>query len=281
MLQESHVSCSSILQGQCQQQDQLWSPTHPWVLHVSEVHQGLGPLTTLQQPCGCVAQWGWDGAGRLCGAGFKEVAVGAGCAPATSSQWLCLFAENLWSSYLTKGVIVEKRGLPSVSPPDTPVDMDQPYVFSDMTSYFTLLVGIYFPSVTGGCCRCRSHVPLCLSHGAHVRCRRAQCWRGGGSQPVLPRSSGASLCADVPAAPVFIAPGGGGALPCPSPAAEPRGTPAGCGSSAGALWAVPSGHPLLGLVMLDSGADGPRVRPGVLRVLPPVPSRPALAYGVV
>ncbi|XP_023804313.1 solute carrier family 12 member 5-like, partial [Cyanistes caeruleus] len=61
-----------------------------------------------------------------------------------------LIQENLWSSYLTKGVIVEKRGLPSVSSPDTPVDMDQPYVFSDMTSYFTLLVGIYFPSVTGG-----------------------------------------------------------------------------------------------------------------------------------
>lgn len=40
-----------------------------------------------------------------------------------------------------------------MSPPDTPVDMDQPYVFSDMTSYFTLLVGIYFPSVTGGSCR--------------------------------------------------------------------------------------------------------------------------------
>ena len=31
----------------------------------------------------------------------------------------------------------------------TPIDMDHPYVFSDMTSYFTLLVGIYFPSVTG------------------------------------------------------------------------------------------------------------------------------------
>lgn len=71
-----------------------------------------------------------------------------------SRRWHCpvssLLTENLWSSYLTKGVIVEKRGLPSVSSPDTPVDMDQPYVFSDMTSYFTLLVGIYFPSVTGG-----------------------------------------------------------------------------------------------------------------------------------
>lgn len=29
------------------------------------------------------------------------------------------------------------------------INMDHPYVFSDMTSYFTLLVGIYFPSVTG------------------------------------------------------------------------------------------------------------------------------------
>lgn len=40
--------------------------------------------------------------------------------------------------------------MPSVGLADgTPVDMDLPYVFSDMTSYFTLLVGIYFPSVTG------------------------------------------------------------------------------------------------------------------------------------
>uniref|UniRef100_A0A8C4NAH5 Solute carrier family 12 member 5 n=1 Tax=Equus asinus asinus TaxID=83772 RepID=A0A8C4NAH5_EQUAS len=61
-----------------------------------------------------------------------------------------LIKENLWSSYLTKGVIVERRGMPSVGLADgTPVDMDHPYVFSDMTSYFTLLVGIYFPSVTG------------------------------------------------------------------------------------------------------------------------------------
>lgn len=40
--------------------------------------------------------------------------------------------------------------MPSVGLADgTPIDMDHPYVFSDMTSYFTLLVGIYFPSVTG------------------------------------------------------------------------------------------------------------------------------------
>jgi hypothetical protein len=65
-------------------------------------------------------------------------------------DYLHLPTENLWSSYLTKGVIVERRGMPSVGLADgTPVDMDHPYVFSDMTSYFTLLVGIYFPSVTG------------------------------------------------------------------------------------------------------------------------------------
>lgn len=45
---------------------------------------------------------------------------------------------------------MERRGMPSVGLTDgAPVDMDHPYVFSDMTSYFTLLVGIYFPSVTG------------------------------------------------------------------------------------------------------------------------------------
>nr|XP_020662712.1 solute carrier family 12 member 5 [Pogona vitticeps] len=60
-----------------------------------------------------------------------------------------LIQENLWSSYLPKGVIIEKAGLTSVPPSDGLLDMDQPYVFSDMTSYFTLLVGIYFPSVTG------------------------------------------------------------------------------------------------------------------------------------
>lgn len=50
---------------------------------------------------------------------------------------------------MPKGVILERTGMTSVSPPDQVLDLDQPYVFSDMTSYFTLLVGIYFPSVTG------------------------------------------------------------------------------------------------------------------------------------
>ncbi|KAG8565547.1 hypothetical protein GDO81_012902 [Engystomops pustulosus] len=59
-----------------------------------------------------------------------------------------LIQENVWSNYLQKGVMVEKSGLVSV-PSGDPVNLDQPYVFSDMATYFTLLVGIYFPSVTG------------------------------------------------------------------------------------------------------------------------------------
>uniref|UniRef100_A0A4W3ITT6 Solute carrier family 12 member 5 n=1 Tax=Callorhinchus milii TaxID=7868 RepID=A0A4W3ITT6_CALMI len=59
-----------------------------------------------------------------------------------------LITKNLWGNYLTKDVIVEKEGLPSITSSST-FNMDQPYVFTDMTSYFTLLVGIYFPSVTG------------------------------------------------------------------------------------------------------------------------------------
>ncbi|XP_068119455.1 solute carrier family 12 member 5 isoform X2 [Hyperolius riggenbachi] len=59
-----------------------------------------------------------------------------------------LIRENVWSHYSAKGLIVEKTGLHSV-PNSDPIDLDQHYVFSDMTTYFTLLVGIYFPSVTG------------------------------------------------------------------------------------------------------------------------------------
>ncbi|XP_072917689.1 solute carrier family 12 member 5-like isoform X2 [Hemitrygon akajei] len=60
-----------------------------------------------------------------------------------------LITENLWANYLTKGVIVEHSQLSSVTASPQKVDLDQPYVFTDITSYFTLLVGIYFPSVTG------------------------------------------------------------------------------------------------------------------------------------
>ncbi|XP_031750019.1 solute carrier family 12 member 5 isoform X3 [Xenopus tropicalis] len=59
-----------------------------------------------------------------------------------------LIRDNLWAGYMQKGIIVEKQGLRS-APNSDALNLDQPYVFSDMTTYFTLLVGIYFPSVTG------------------------------------------------------------------------------------------------------------------------------------
>lgn len=60
----------------------------------------------------------------------------------------CL-AENLFGKYLEKGAILEKRGLPSDVDPDIPASSSNRYVLADITSFFTLLVGIYFPSVTG------------------------------------------------------------------------------------------------------------------------------------
>ncbi|KAK0155092.1 Solute carrier family 12 member 5 [Merluccius polli] len=60
-----------------------------------------------------------------------------------------ILAENLFGYYLEKGVILEKRGLASVADEDGPSPTSNRYVMADITSFFTLLVGIYFPSVTG------------------------------------------------------------------------------------------------------------------------------------
>ncbi|KAJ8257586.1 hypothetical protein GJAV_G00187370 [Gymnothorax javanicus] len=60
-----------------------------------------------------------------------------------------IFSENLFGNYLEKGELLEKRGISSVQDPDAPVTNSNNYVLADMTSFFTLLVGIYFPSVTG------------------------------------------------------------------------------------------------------------------------------------
>ncbi|XP_041842658.1 solute carrier family 12 member 6-like isoform X1 [Melanotaenia boesemani] len=59
-----------------------------------------------------------------------------------------IISENLWSSYLSKGDVVEKRSLRS-SHVAHPASIERPYVFADITTSFTLLVGIFFPSVTG------------------------------------------------------------------------------------------------------------------------------------
>ncbi|XP_066099283.1 solute carrier family 12 member 7 isoform X5 [Saccopteryx bilineata] len=57
--------------------------------------------------------------------------------------------DNLWSVYTDKGVFVEKKGLPSVPVPEESRTSRLPYVLTDIMTYFTMLVGIYFPSVTG------------------------------------------------------------------------------------------------------------------------------------
>ncbi|XP_077598438.1 solute carrier family 12 member 6 isoform X2 [Stigmatopora nigra] len=59
-----------------------------------------------------------------------------------------IIGENLWSSYLGKGDVVEKGSLGS-APGAKAASTRQPYVFADIGTSFTLLVGIFFPSVTG------------------------------------------------------------------------------------------------------------------------------------
>ncbi|XP_012927821.1 solute carrier family 12 member 7 [Heterocephalus glaber] len=57
--------------------------------------------------------------------------------------------ENLWSTYSDKGAFLEKEGVPSVPVPEESRAAGLPYVLTDIVTYFTMLVGIYFPSVTG------------------------------------------------------------------------------------------------------------------------------------
>ncbi|XP_075396941.1 solute carrier family 12 member 7 isoform X2 [Tenrec ecaudatus] len=57
--------------------------------------------------------------------------------------------DNLWSTYLDKGSFVEKEGVVSVPVPEEAAAGARPYVLTDILTHFTLLVGIYFPSVTG------------------------------------------------------------------------------------------------------------------------------------
>ncbi|XP_012709883.2 solute carrier family 12 member 6 isoform X2 [Fundulus heteroclitus] len=59
-----------------------------------------------------------------------------------------IISENLWSSYISKGEVLEKSSLGS-SDAAHPASASHPYVFADITTSFTLLVGIFFPSVTG------------------------------------------------------------------------------------------------------------------------------------
>ncbi|XP_058878622.1 solute carrier family 12 member 7-like isoform X6 [Acipenser ruthenus] len=58
-----------------------------------------------------------------------------------------VITDNLWRDYGPQGMLVEKKGQPSISAPDS--EFTSPYVSNDIATFFTLLVGIYFPSVTG------------------------------------------------------------------------------------------------------------------------------------
>ncbi|KAM3860261.1 solute carrier family 12 member 7 isoform 2-T2 [Diretmus argenteus] len=60
-----------------------------------------------------------------------------------------VISDNMWSDYGPLGMLVEKKDQPSIAAADTSQDIYMPYVVNDITTFFTLLVGIYFPSVTG------------------------------------------------------------------------------------------------------------------------------------
>ncbi|XP_034028163.1 solute carrier family 12 member 7 isoform X2 [Thalassophryne amazonica] len=58
-------------------------------------------------------------------------------------------SDNMWSQYGPLGMLVENKHLSSLAKGDSSQDMYMPYVVNDIATFFTLLVGIYFPSVTG------------------------------------------------------------------------------------------------------------------------------------
>lgn len=57
--------------------------------------------------------------------------------------------DNLWSNYGSAGMFIEKENLPSEPAQSSSNHTDVPYVLNDIATCFTILVGIYFPSVTG------------------------------------------------------------------------------------------------------------------------------------
>ncbi|XP_048018937.1 solute carrier family 12 member 7 isoform X4 [Megalobrama amblycephala] len=61
-----------------------------------------------------------------------------------------VISDNMWGHYGQYRAVVEKKGQSSERVSDnTDNDISLPYVFNDIATFFTLLVGIYFPSVTG------------------------------------------------------------------------------------------------------------------------------------
>uniref|UniRef100_A0A8C4I276 Solute carrier family 12 member 5a n=1 Tax=Dicentrarchus labrax TaxID=13489 RepID=A0A8C4I276_DICLA len=56
---------------------------------------------------------------------------------------------NLFGTYYEKGDLIARQNMESAEDQDDPLTNSNRYVLADITSFFTLLVGIYFPSVTG------------------------------------------------------------------------------------------------------------------------------------
>lgn len=104
-----------------------------------------------------------------------------------------LLADNLWSTYADKGALVERRGSPSVSVLEESRTSGLPYVLTDIMTYFTMLVGIYFPSVTGEAPPCPSAVHTCpgpVGSGPWGLCSPHADW-GAGRSVVLSTPHGA------------------------------------------------------------------------------------------
>ncbi|CAB1461137.1 unnamed protein product [Pleuronectes platessa] len=57
--------------------------------------------------------------------------------------------KNLFGNYYEKGDLIARKYMDSVEEQDQPLTNSNRYVLADIASFFTLLVGIYFPSVTG------------------------------------------------------------------------------------------------------------------------------------
>ncbi|XP_056294354.1 solute carrier family 12 member 5 isoform X3 [Pseudoliparis swirei] len=60
-----------------------------------------------------------------------------------------ILSENMFATYYDKGDLIARKNMESIDDPDDPLTNANRYVLADISSFFTLLVGIYFPSVTG------------------------------------------------------------------------------------------------------------------------------------
>ncbi|XP_015284046.1 PREDICTED: solute carrier family 12 member 4-like, partial [Gekko japonicus] len=75
---------------------------------------------------------------------FNNVTEIAGIPGAASG----ILKDNIWSNYLEKGEILEKADRLSVDVSGHKSNLHL-YVYADIATSFTVLVGIFFPSVTG------------------------------------------------------------------------------------------------------------------------------------